>query len=55
MTLTTLLIVMFLAVIVGKRNTKFGKAQYLIAAILALIQTAMVIYRMITMKMPPLF
>jgi hypothetical protein len=46
---------MFLAVGVGKKSGRFGMKQYLIAALLALIQVGMALYHMFTMEKPPLY
>jgi hypothetical protein len=55
MTLLALVIGMFIAVYIGKKEKEFGKKQYVAAAILAFIQTGIVVYHMLTMKKPPLF
>lgn len=55
MVLVTIIVCMLLAIGVGKRSAKFGFKQYLIAALLALIQVGVALYHMFSMDKPPLY
>lgn len=55
MHLAILLFTMMVAVFAGKHSKKFGVREYLIVVVIALIQTALTVRKMLTMEMPPLF
>lgn len=55
MVLITIVVCMLLAIGIGKRSEKFGFKQYLIAALLALIQVGVAMYHMLNMEKPPLY
>ena len=55
MHLGILLFGMMIAILVGKSGKKFGTREYMIAILLAILQTAITMQKMFTMEMPPLF
>lgn len=54
MTLVSILGLMLMAIIVGKRSPRLGFKQYTVIIIITLLQVFIAIYRMYTMEMPPL-
>ncbi len=55
MVLVTIVICMFLAIEMGKRNTRFGSKEFFQMLFLALIPTLVALYHMYTMTKPPLY
>jgi hypothetical protein len=54
MTLIGIIVFMFVATILGRRTPRPGFKQYLAIFLVTLLQVAVAVYQLLTMKMPPL-
>jgi len=55
MILVMILLLMALMIAIGKRSKRLGMKQYVAAAIIALLQTAIALVYMFTLEKPPMF
>ncbi len=53
--LVTNIVVMLLAIVLGKKSKRMGLREYSLIALLTIIQVLMAVYSMYTMKEPALF
>ena len=54
MTLIGILIIMLVAIGLGRRSTQLNPKQYIVIALITLLQVGLAVYHMFTMAMPPL-
>ena len=54
MTLLSIIVLMIIAIGLGKRSSHLGFKQYVVITLLTLLQVGMAVYHMFTMDMPPL-
>ena len=54
MTLIGILVFMLFAIGIGRHSAQFNFRQYLVIALITLLQVGLAVYHMFTMNMPPL-